>query len=287
MLILAKLERRKFQFAKQEEGIAVSHVYTRGAAISILASRFFPTTSTSQWASPVPRFLRCIKNNSLGDSGKNTKAMIRHLLCFAMLFISSLGSIAQTTISYGQISCFCPQTGDMLGGGKCIAVTFYDGYISYLPYGKLRAVSRNADGSTTYVPTGYAGESLLGILNAVLVSSDRSRLEERMTSTYGYQSLNMINTYTTMGADGGRAAQAWGNARAAAGRGTIGSSSNNHNNGTCRSCGGTGVNRTPNTGGSRTSWVAHYNSQGNKCPYCGNYSSHFHDRCASCNVPRY
>lgn len=65
------------------------------------------------------------------------------------------------------------------------------------------------------------------------------------------------------------------------------SRSNSHNSGTCSSCGGTGVSPTPNTGGSRSSWVAHYNSSGQDCPYCNRYDSHFHDRCASCNVPRY
>lgn len=64
-------------------------------------------------------------------------------------------------------------------------------------------------------------------------------------------------------------------------------SRNNHNSGTCSSCGGTGVSPTPNSGGSRSSWVAHYNSSGEDCPYCNRYDSHFHDRCASCNVPRY
>ncbi len=54
----------------------------------------------------------------------------------------------------------------------------------------------------------------------------------------------------------------------------------------CSKCGGTGVSKTPNSGGSRGSWVAYYNSAGTKCPYCGGYTSHYHDRCANCNVPR-
>jgi len=65
------------------------------------------------------------------------------------------------------------------------------------------------------------------------------------------------------------------------------SSSRRSSSGICTSCGGTGVNPTPNSGGSLSSWVAHYNSQGNKCPYCGSYTKHFHDKCSSCNVPRY
>lgn len=53
----------------------------------------------------------------------------------------------------------------------------------------------------------------------------------------------------------------------------------------CYRCHGTGVDPTPNTGGSNTSWVAYYNTSGTKCPYCSYYSSHFHNRCAHCNVP--
>lgn len=69
--------------------------------------------------------------------------------------------------------------------------------------------------------------------------------------------------------------------------GSSGSSKRRSSGGICSSCGGTGVSPTPNSGGSRSSWVAHYNSQGNKCPYCGSYTKHFHDKCSSCNVPRY
>ncbi len=54
----------------------------------------------------------------------------------------------------------------------------------------------------------------------------------------------------------------------------------------CSQCGGTGVSKTPNSGGSLSSWVAYYNSSGTKCPYCGAYTSHYHDRCSNCNVPR-
>lgn len=65
------------------------------------------------------------------------------------------------------------------------------------------------------------------------------------------------------------------------------SSSQKKSQSSCISCGGTGVSKTPNTGGSRTSWVAYYNSPNNQCPYCGGYTEHFHDRCSSCNVPSY
>lgn len=193
-----------------------------------------------------------------------------------------INSYAQTTVSYGQISSYCPQTGQMLGGGGAVAITFYDGYILHPLYGKLFANTKNRDGSVTYIPSNYAGSPAMQ-LNAVLVSGDFQRIEERMTSSMGYASINIINTYTSMGEDGGRGAQRWADADAASRRGRVGG--NNRESGTCRSCGGTGVSKTPNTGGSRTSWVAYYNSAGNKCPYCGGYTNHFHDKCSSCNVP--
>lgn len=125
----------------------------------------------------------------------------------------------------------------MLGSGGAVAITFYDGYILHPMYGKLNAVQRNSDGSTTYVPSGTAGTPAAQ-LNAVLVSANRQKMEERITSTMGYMSLNMINTYTSMGEDGGRAAKSWMDAQGASRRG--GSGSRRSNDGTCRSCGGTG-----------------------------------------------
>lgn len=194
--------------------------------------------------------------------------------------------MADTTISYGQISSFCPQTGQTLGGGAVIAITIGDNYIIHPMYGKLYESQQNYDGSTTYLPSGFAGTPGLQ-LNAVLISSDRQRLEERCTSTIGNMSLNMINTYTSAGEDGGRYANSWADAQAASRRGGNSRNDSHRESGTCSSCKGTGVNKTPNSGGSRSNWVAYYNQQGNKCPYCGGYSSHFHDKCARCNVPSY
>lgn len=56
--------------------------------------------------------------------------------------------------------------------------------------------------------------------------------------------------------------------------------------GSCSRCGGTGIDPSPNSGGGLSSWMAYHNNEGNKCPYCGHYTSHNHDRCSSCNVPR-
>ncbi len=210
--------------------------------------------------------------------------MKKILSLITLLLTINIGVIAQSTISYGQVSSYCPQTGQTQGGGGAIAITFYDGYIYHPLYGKLYATQRNNDGSITYTPRQYAGIGSLQ-LNAVLVSADYQRMEERITSSMGYASLNMINSYTSMGEDGGRAAQRWADANAASKRGS--SNYNNERNNICSSCGGTGVSPTPNSGGSLSSWVAYYNTQGIKCPYCGSYSGHYHDRCSSCNVPRY
>lgn len=210
--------------------------------------------------------------------------MRKIISCLILLFAVCINMSSQTTISYGQISSYCPQTGQTLGGGGAVAITFYDGYIVHTLYGKLRAVQRNNDGSITYVPTRFAGTPAMR-LNAVLISSDFQRMEERCTSTMGNMSLNMINTYTSMGEDGGQGAQRWLDAQGASRRGS--SRSHRNEDKGCTSCGGTGVSKIPKTGGSRSSWVAYYNTPGNKCPYCGGYTSHFHDRCAHCNVPSY
>jgi hypothetical protein len=211
--------------------------------------------------------------------------IMRKILSFLLSLLISITAMADKTISYGQISSFCPQTGQTLGGGAVIAITIGENYIIHPMYGKLFACQRNYDGSITYLPSGFAGTPGMQ-LNAVLISSDLQRLEERCTSSVGNMSINMINTYTSAGEDGGRYANSWANAQAVANRGGS-SSHDSRDSGTCSSCKGTGVNKTPNTGGSRSNWVAYYNSQGNKCPYCGGYTRHFHDKCARCNAPRY
>lgn len=147
--------------------------------------------------------------------------MKRFVLILALILTIFIGAFAQKTISYGQISCYCPQTGQTLGGGGATAITFYDDYIVHPMYGKLYAAQRNNDGSVTYLPSGFAGTPGAQ-LNAVLISADRYRMEERMTSSLGYASINMINSYTSMGEDGGRAAQRWADASAASRRGGSG-----------------------------------------------------------------
>lgn len=206
------------------------------------------------------------------------------LFCLVLLWGICVNSFAQSTISYGQISCYCPQTGSMQGGGGAVAITFYDGYIHHSMYGDLQLVQRNNDGSVAYVPADFAGVPGLQ-LNAVLISSDLQRMEERVTSSVGYMSINLINTYTSMGEDEGLGVQRWAEAKAASKRGNIGSGKSRDE--TCTSCDGTGISKTPNTGGGVASWVAYYNSEGTRCPYCSRYSRHFHNRCSSCNVPRY
>lgn len=49
----------------------------------------------------------------------------------------------------------------------------------------------------------------------------------------------------------------------------------------CNSCHGTGISPYPSSSaGSRS---AYHNMRGSKCPYCGQHTYHFHDRCASCS----
>lgn len=210
---------------------------------------------------------------------------MKKLLLLFVFFSAVFSAFADRTISYGQISSYCPQTGQMLGGGAVIAVTIGDGYIIHPLYGEMYEAGTNMDGSTTYIPSGYAGTPAMQC-NAVLISANLQSLEERMTSTMGNMSLNLINTYTNAGEDGGRYAESWSNAQAASRSGGSSGRNSRYSSGVCSSCGGTGVNKMPNSGGSRTNWVAYYNQSGSECPYCGRYTSHYHDKCASCNVPR-
>lgn len=196
--------------------------------------------------------------------------------------------MADRTFSFGQISCYSPQTGLVSGGGAVISLTVGDGYIIHPMYGKLYQGQTNYDGSVAYYPSGYSGTPMAQ-LQGILLSADLQTMEEHLTSTYGGMTAQMINTYTNAGEDGGRYANsyadAWRSSNDRSHDGDIRRGSRN-SSGTCSSCGGTGVNKSPNSGGSRTNWVAYYNQSGNKCPYCGSYTSHYHDKCARCNVPR-
>lgn len=96
------------------------------------------------------------------------------------------------------------------------------------------------------------------------------------TTLYG--SDGRILTHSSFGSGGGSSSDS--------SSGSSSGSSSSSLRTTCNVCGGTGISPTPNNGGSRTSWVAYYNSQGTKCPHCGGLTSHYHDRCAHCNVPR-
>lgn len=73
--------------------------------------------------------------------------------------------------------------------------------------------------------------------------------------------------------------------------GSISSGSSTTSNGIsiCIECGGTGINPHREEGTSysgQSKWIGTYNQSGSKCSICGSYSSHFHSRCANCNVPR-
>lgn len=47
----------------------------------------------------------------------------------------------------------------------------------------------------------------------------------------------------------------------------------------CPHCHGTGVDLSPSSGGGRASHLAHYNSSGQVCPYCGRKTKHYHYKC--------
>lgn len=54
---------------------------------------------------------------------------------------------------------------------------------------------------------------------------------------------------------------------------------------TCSDCGGTGLwkrGKTPEYAQPASQFVAHYNREGFKCPYCGYYDSHWHSKCITC-----
>lgn len=71
------------------------------------------------------------------------------------------------------------------------------------------------------------------------------------------------------------------------GGGSSSSRSSSRSSGGCSRCNGTGVDPSQSSGGNLSSWVAHYNATGEKCPYCNKYNEHWHTRCPSCNVPSY
>ncbi|MCM1520924.1 MAG: hypothetical protein NC098_09075 [Lachnoclostridium sp.] len=207
---------------------------------------------------------------------------MKKILLSIISLIIAFTALADRTFSFGQISCYSPQMGLVSGGGAVISLTVGDGYIIHPMYGKLYEGQTNSDGSVAYYPSGYAGMPMAQ-LQGVLLSADLQRMEEHLTSSYGGMTVQMINTYTNAGEDGGRYANSYSEAWSASNRG--GRTRDDYSE-ECSSCGGTGVSKTPNTGGSRSNWVAYYNPNGTKCPYCKRYTSHFHDRCARCNVPR-
>lgn len=209
---------------------------------------------------------------------------MKKIVSLAICLLLAISAMADRTFSFGQISCYSPQVGLISGGGAVISLTVGDGYIIHPMYGKLYEGQTNRDGSVAYYPSGYAGTPM-SQLQGILLSANLQQMEEHLTSSYGGMTVQMINTYTNAGEDGGRYANNYSDAWMSSNKRSNDRGSK-RSSGTCSSCGGTGVNKTPNSGGSRTNWVAYYNQSGTKCTYCGSYSSHFHDRCARCNVPR-
>ena len=196
---------------------------------------------------------------------------------------------SERTFSFVQTSSFCPQTGSSNPIGMAYVVSIGS---NYLKLGATKFVwhSRNMDGSSTYVPAN--GTAFVGFyqINAVLLSSDWKVMEERVTSSVGGFSMDIINTFQMYAEDGGEYAMAQCAAVVESQRGGSGSSSTSRSGqrANCSKCGGTGVDPTyQRYWGGRQSWLGHYNSSGSRCPYCGKYDQHYHSRCSDCNVPSY
>lgn len=213
---------------------------------------------------------------------------IKKSITFTLLFLvwTSITCPAQVSKSYMYIHSINAQTGEMTSVGTLPHVTYYTFYDDYVVSGlgrKYVRVGYNQDGSISYSSPPNVNISMADVVE-IVVSSDYGQVIEVMNSTFMGMTLSIYSYYKYVGEGKDAAFQ---NAETNRSINSQNDRRRSHESGTCSSCDGTGVNPIPNSGGSRTSWVAHYNSSGSKCPYCGKYSQHYHDRCARCNVPRY
>lgn len=212
------------------------------------------------------------------------KIIISLFLCLAVTF----NALADRTFSFGQISCYSPQTGLVSGGGAVISLTIGDGYIIHPMYGKMFQGQTNYDGSIAYYPSGFAGTPMAQ-LQGILISADLQRMEEHLTSSYGGMTLQMINTYTNAGEDVGRYANSWSNAVAASNDRSHDRelrSEARHNQSSCPRCHGSGIDpscidTSMPTHKAGTNKIPAYT----KCPYCHETKSydHWHWRCIECH----
>lgn len=209
---------------------------------------------------------------------------MKPIVTLLMFFLSFVSIEAQRTFSFKLQSSYCPQTGSYESQLGVAVLSLFDGYILFNNCKYVKS-QRNMDGSTTYLPTGNSGLDFYKV-NAILVSSNLNVIEEHVTSSVGYMALNMINTYSVVADDDGEYAMRYSQVYQDSKRG--GYSGSENSNSTCSKCNGTGVDPTYlQYWGGVASFLGHYNSNGNKCPYCGKYSQHYHSKCTKCNVPRY
>lgn len=210
---------------------------------------------------------------------------MKKLFLLSLLSLICITLHAQRTFSYKMTSSYCPQTGAMNSPMGVAIVTIDDDYVTFNNK-KFRYYQRNMDGSSTYLPTDNSGMGFYQV-DALLVSQNLQAIEERVTSSVGNMSLNMINTYGLVAEDDGQYAMTYGQAYTESKRGGR-SNGGNNNRSTCSICGDTGVDPSYlEYWGGRANWLGYYNQNGNKCPYCGRYSTHYHSKCSHCNVPRY
>lgn len=55
----------------------------------------------------------------------------------------------------------------------------------------------------------------------------------------------------------------------------------------CSKCGGTGYDPFPSSTSGVGGWIGVFHDGKSKCPYCGRWESHWHDKCPSCSAPQY
>ncbi|MDE6489425.1 MAG: hypothetical protein K2L46_09100, partial [Paramuribaculum sp.] len=209
---------------------------------------------------------------------------MKKILMYLVCLFAAMNAMADRTFSFGQISTYSPQAGLVSGGGAVISLTIGDGYIIHPMYGKMYQGQTNRDGSAAYYPSGFSGPPM-AMLQGILISADLQRMEEHLTSTYAGMTVQMINTYTNAGEDGGRYADSWSNAVAVSNDRSLDREirrESRSRSGSCHRCGGSGIDPscvdlslpTHKTGSSK---IPAYT----KCPYCKDTKSydHWHWKC--------
>ena len=157
----------------------------------------------------------------------------------------------------------------------------------YLMLGRMEELGIGYGGNKKYAKKMYAAGAELNKVGSKECRQELRRIEAGNWYTSAdaeayklYWSQIVTNSYAASNALSSQGSSSSSGSSYSSGR-------SKKSSGTCTACGGTGVNPTHISGssGSMSSWNAYYNNSGTKCPYCGYYDGHMHDRCSSCNVP--